>query len=57
MKIAIAFTIEIEPASLEKAREFMAVHSNPDLRLTLCGEAENYLVDYLDRNGIKVNRT
>lgn len=46
------FTVEIAPENLRKLRELASADNNEDARMFVAEDAKDYIMEYLDSNGV-----
>lgn len=52
MKFRVAFTLDIPPSSMSKMMELAQAYNYDEVRSFLKAEANDYLWEYLDSNGV-----
>lgn len=52
MRIRIDFSFDVPPESLPALRELAVAETNAEARSFLNADAEQYLLDYLEANGV-----
>ncbi len=54
MRIKVDFSIDVPPESLPALRELAAANDNETARLFVKGDAQEYVIKYLEDNGVRV---